>query len=331
MAKWYSYKYKIPVLLTAFKYSDTLALSNYEVYLNDDLKKNFKHYVPIRSEQELVNQLKKSEPTLFEVSFRASVELGYQNKELPCLPKTARSSLVYFAARRYPEYGAELKKSFKPLKDLRLPSFPKDFITVAMHVRKGSCNDTPLSSCQYLDEDKKVACSDEKKMIDRRFPLKFPPEQYYADQIIKLSDVLNEAPLYVYIFTDDKNPELIVSRLKKRVDRQNIVFACHQGPNNYSNNLIDDIYVMATFDCLIRPDSYFSWISQMVGSHKLIIFPQKAKWINDHMLMMTDVGIIFCDQKTNETRYLGFNCVTAEHRKLVKKLLLNKQAFVQSK
>ncbi|HVW99408.1 MAG TPA: hypothetical protein VHA52_03065 [Candidatus Babeliaceae bacterium] len=104
-------------------------------------------------------------------------------------------------------------------------------------------------------------------------PLKFPPTQFYIDQIAMLSKFLDNRPLYIHLFTDDKNPQKLLQLLQQHVDLPNITY----GYNN-SGSLIHDCYHMAQFDCLIKSTSTFSSIAQLIGDHMITIIPTESFW-----------------------------------------------------
>ena len=54
--------------------------------------------------------------------------------------------------------------------------------------------------------------------------LRFPPEQFYIDQICNLSRLLRDIPLYIFVFTDDLDPEALTDRLKHGCNKKNILF-----------------------------------------------------------------------------------------------------------
>ncbi|MFA5306186.1 MAG: hypothetical protein WC365_01935 [Candidatus Babeliales bacterium] len=218
LTKWLSYKYKIPFLFIPFEYSNFFDLTNRQKILNADLSRCFKCTIGIKSEKELSSHLKQQkQPTLFEVDFFSSICLPAELKELSKITKyEVGINWIYFFKFLYPEYGEELKKDLKVLSDFPSLAFPSGFITVAVHVRKGGGFDAPQTYVQYLDEyHGKYVDTNITKKGHRGNPIKFPPEQYYVDQIVKLSTMLNDAPLFVYVFTDDKRPDLVVERLKK--------------------------------------------------------------------------------------------------------------------
>ena len=173
-------------------------------------------------------------------------------------------------------------------------SLPQGKPTVAVHIRKGGGFDHPLVSTQYTSDTPK---KDEKGVFsDKHHPFKFPPEQYYVDQIILLHKLLDEEPVYVYIFTDDKQPKQLVQRLQDAIKHPNITFDYRKEGNGHNKNVMEDICAMSQFDYFIRSGSHFPWIAQMIGNHKAIIYPKTMRW-KGQFLQVTSIDIIFPNKK----------------------------------
>jgi hypothetical protein len=335
--KWLAYKYNLQFYFFPFGYSNYFVMSEKEPRLTRRLKNIYTKIVGIKSESELCNHLKEARtPTLFVTQFPLYCHVPMTLKKFKCFERQDRRELIYFLMRKNDQFGKDLTENLrlKPQYQnfLSIPNVPtKKIITVAVHIRKGSFLDTPTESFQYSDESQ-CSLHDNKssknatpqsrydKPIDKLFPLTFPPEQFFLDQIKNLSALLNNPQLFVYIFTDDKHPDHIVKRLEKRIGQKNIFFACTKGEFSYRQHVIADLYAMSFFDCLIKPGSFYSWISQMLGKHNIIIFPQSTTWINNKMLTINDVGIILYDQNTHQTEYFSFNKITDELKKRAAKL-----------
>lgn len=331
-AKWLSYKYDIHFYATPFNNSDAFAINTTDSLLSEEIKNTFTNIINIQNEDELIQSLRTcTKPTLFTIGFGTGPDYAsflVENFQWPDLYTN-----MFYRITKHHAFAAYLKKSLVINDDLvsNKICLPQDKITVAVHIRKGSGNDLDLRSIQYNDEceqiiNHKIRREGPLRGSDTIWPLKFPPEQYYVDQIIKLSNLLSNVPLFVYVFTDDKDPNKIVKRLKKRVTLPNITFSCRQGDvsNVHCNQkaLMEDIWNMAQFDCLIKTQSSLSMISQLIGNTKIIIYPRDSKTraepaLNQLMLTITDVSIIFYNQHTKFSKFLPFNSVTDEHKKIV--------------
>ncbi len=299
-AKWISYKYNIPFLLKPFRYSDQLRLYHFETHLEKEFEKQFDSIILANHENDLFTHTHTSVLYQCNICFQANDIIYFDHL------------LTY--ADDHPTFKDILCSMIKPLQQVPSIKLPKNIITIAVHVRKGGGYDKPLYSIQEYDGhqnlityvNKNVPFIRNKSNItramkpytysDKRFPFKFPPDQYYIDQIKKLSEILNDVPLYVHIFTDDRNPKAIKTRFEKVVNKPNITFSCREKGNNPYGNVLKDLFSMSKFDCLIRSASTFARIAQLIGNHKIVIYPierhySNATWI-DNKLIMTKVCII---------------------------------------
>jgi hypothetical protein len=268
-AKYLAWYLDIPFLYQPFKGSQLLNLHVKERPYNP----NAQQY---RTRKPAHYALQKLEPqTLYEVRF------GY-----PVIPTPQREEAMFLE---------HMRKMIAPRIKVNEIPLPKDRVTVAVHVRKGSGNDKPLISLQeYTPED--ILNAQNKptpkgNYVDLSYPAKFPPDQYYIDQIKSLSERFEDAPMYVYIFTDDQNPETIVERYKDRVNKPNIVFDSRENKNKYSRTFIEDFFSMMKFDCVIRPSSSFSAMAVVLGYCKLAISPKKTAWVGG-ILVVEEVQTI---------------------------------------
>jgi hypothetical protein len=181
------------------------------------------------------------------------------------------------AKERDEKFLTELRKMVQPAVEIQEVSCPKDKITVAVHVRKGGGYDRPLFTEKVQTDPWLIPTTNYHDVI---FPKRFPPDQFYIDQIKTISKMFQNKPLYVHIFTDSKTPGEIVQKYKKEVGLSNITFACRETENFYDKNVLEDLLSMAKFDCLIRPESYFSRMAEKIGAHKVVIYPKSFVWKN---------------------------------------------------
>jgi hypothetical protein len=334
-AKWLAYKYNIKLFLTSFPNSDKFVFSQCEKILSDADKKEFKKVVFIKNENDLASYLKKLKvDTLFKVGLHTVIKDGGLSDYLSFGP-------LYSVSRKNQSFESELRRLLQPLVAVPQINLPERIITVAVHIRKGGGFDNPLSAEQYFDgselfenyeftyvenegQEKEITrdvySADGKNQkqtmfrpSDRIWPMRFPSEQYYVDQIKKLSELLYDVPLYVYIFTDDPKPQEILERFKKTINKQNIVFATRSGENIYGDHVIEDMFAMAHFDCLIRSVSDFAFIPQLIGSHKIIFFPLHKRWISEKKLFIDKVGVFLNKPQSNDPKAKFFDVLFADH------------------
>jgi hypothetical protein len=166
---------------------------------------------------------------------------------------------------------------------------PKDRVSVAVHLRKGTGYDRPLRSVQiynlqYPEDQKKKPGS---VFFDEKFPMKFPPDQYFIDQIKSLYKLLKKTPLYVFVFTDDPNPHPLVERIQKEVgfSENEIVFDYRSGKTGHTEYVIDDLQSMKNFDILIRPESstFTHIVDYILADFKIVIHPTGFHWAHDNL------------------------------------------------
>ncbi len=267
-AKWISYKHNIPLLLKPFKYSLMLRLGREEKKYSKEIMQQFEEVMPIESGQDIIAHAKDN------VIFESRGGNFYINGS-SCIEEIVGHML------QDQHFMTELKHMLQPMVPLSQIKLPQDKVTVAVHIRKGGGFDQSLSSIQYYRNN----IINKRFYADQRWPLKFPPEQYYVDQIKKISTLLDDAPLFVYIFTDDRSPSRLVNRIKKAVNKNNIAFGCRKRGNVHNAHVVEDFYNMACFDCLIRSCSNFAVAAQLLGNHKVIIYPQHLKWVGKKLIV----------------------------------------------
>ncbi len=270
-AKWISQRFNIPLFFKPFKYSSMLRFGREEKKYSKEIAKQFKEVI-VGNEQDIIKHEKKnniifeSKRRWFFISSSPSIE-----------------STIEYMLQGQP-FAAELRNMLEPVVPLPQITLPEDKITVAVHIRKGGGFDRPLNSIQYYH-------SRLSKFADKIWPLKFPPEQYYVNQIKRISTLFDDAPLFMHIFTDARNPPSLVERIKGAVGKSNINFSCRHSGNTHNTHVIEDFYNMSRFDCLIRSGSHFSIAAQLLGNHKVIIYPKHFKW-EGRRLIIDEVSII---------------------------------------
>jgi len=284
-AKFLSDKYGIQFLYKRFPSSHLLAMDFHEKKYEEGFLSQFKKVFPIRSEEEFIKHANSKYPQLYKI---CRVGFGFEK--------------ICAYAETHVAFRNTLRKMIAPIKPFDEFYLPHDRITIAVHVRKGGGYDRPLLSTQqfegHLDSveytQTVVAYKPSYAYVDQKFPLKFPPDQYYIDQIKKLSEILNDVPLYVYLFTDDPNPLAILKEYEWMIGKPNILFDCRKEENCHDLHVIEDFFAMTEFDCLIRSQSNFSRGVQLIGEHKIVIHPKQASWV-DGKLIISMINIVMCN------------------------------------
>ncbi|MCA9375043.1 hypothetical protein KC622_01790, partial [Candidatus Dojkabacteria bacterium] len=125
----------------------------------------------------------------------------------------------------------------------------------------------------------------------RRFPNKFPPQEFYVEQIKRLFMLLGSKPLYVHIFTDCKEPEALIEELKVQVNEPSIEFGFRKSSRRSENGVIEDFFNLARFEYIIRPQSEFSYMADKIADWKILIYPTVSRWDGD-ILTVNEVATL---------------------------------------
>ena len=180
--------------------------------------------------------------------------------------------------------------------DCLLISPNKDITSIALHIRfweKGY----NLKSIQIIDDTQKNYTFHpyEEKSIDFYFPLKFPPLQFYIDQLNYITALEPKGSYYVFLFTDYPDPEKIANAINDHLENKDAFHFDWRRNESESNDELtrtyEDFYSLLNFDYLIRPgESNFSQMTQILKDYKYAIFPSKYVW-NNGFLQMTNIQI----------------------------------------
>ncbi|RTL05884.1 hypothetical protein EKK58_06625 [Candidatus Dependentiae bacterium] len=276
-AQYVANMYDLQLLYTPFDYSFYIGLHYAQLPHATDYQHSLQEVMV--DQNTVVNSL--NSKTVY------TVNLSTKHKDI-----TSLDSLFLYSLENE-QFKNSIKRMLTPAIKIHPISWPKDCITVALHVRKPSGHDTKLSSKQIynVDDYKNIEPTLIEKIrtmpSDKRYPHKFPPDQYYIDQINRLEDLFPDKAIYVYLFTDYKDPEMLVELYKPYIKNKNIILKCHTKQQQAYMRFIDDYYNMAQTDCLIRPSSNFSRAAQFIGDHKVIIYPKQACWYKDAVVIKT--------------------------------------------
>ncbi|HLB41198.1 MAG TPA: hypothetical protein VJJ83_05385 [Candidatus Babeliales bacterium] len=289
-AKWVAYKYNLPFYYKPFPYSDQLMMHDLEQWYNDDLARQH-HKIKLAPEQKLEQFIQSNKPDqcyiipYFPESYEEFLPtvgpLDYHLWQRPV------NYFPYFTVDwTDPVFMRMLKDMIRPRQPLQLVKLPKNCVTIALHVRKNSGGlDFPL-----LHGLSDAAYNPKQPYVDVIFPLKHPPEEYYIEQLQYLIQRFTGQRLYVYLFTDDAHPEVILARIKQAIKQPMIEFACRTTANNHYSNVLEDLFSITQFDCFIRPDSNFAIAAAKLGSYKVAISPLHHHW-EGHRLIIDQVAI----------------------------------------
>ena len=249
-AKWYFYIYDIPLLYQPFKYSEHLMLSKINKRRDNKQFKNVISYPQRLNKKVDISSLniQKNSETLYVIPF------------FPDITKDAiKFGFIYFDINWADEkFLAQLREDIKPINPIPQLQLPSNVTTVCVHVRKGS---GPDGTIYKLDD----------------FPMKFPPDNFYIEQIKRVSQHFQNKPLYVHIFTDYKKPDELVEKYKAVINLPNITYNCCVMKTDSELVLLEDFFNMTLFDCIIRPASALSLIASKLSHAKIVIYPTDYK------------------------------------------------------
>ena len=298
-AKWVAYTHNLPLLYKPFTYSDQLALHDRNIPYEDLKDKGFTEVET--KDLAIFKNLESHNNTIYTVHYYFQLEhwgdyqKKYDGQEIMAWPEIYTDPL----------FISELKKDIAPRDgNMICLDLPTDKITVAVHIRTGGGFDNPILSRQLYsikDINPNEVHPNEGKSRRQRvayadwyWPLKFPPLQYYAIQLKRLSRLYKDKPMYVYIYTDSRDPVELMNKLELAVRKENITFDCRKDINRHNKNVLEDMYAMAQYQCLIRSGSNYPQVSQLIGNHEVVIYPTSAIWVGN-TLMIDKIGTFVRD------------------------------------
>jgi putative sugar O-methyltransferase len=254
--KWLAREYGLAFLYKPFQFADKLKLSDLDQPLSNNLR--FAHHFTLSNKNQAKNAVSS---TLITVPYFPDSMYEYDFPHM-------RNMFRYYVDWEDPLFKEEVIECLQPKNPVKTLSTPEGYISVAVHVRRGG-NYEDSSTCQRND------------------PPKFPPDSFYISQLQFVSELFKDQPLYIYIFTDDLNPEAIAKNYAAAIQNPNAIFDWNRNQNIGSdiNEILSDFYFMSTFDCLIRSASNFSIMSSMLGDHALIIAPSHFSQYNGQNLI----------------------------------------------
>jgi len=261
-AKWISYKWGIPLLFRPFDNSELFVFHDVEQHLTAENKGHyFQKY--LKGFHELSESI--DTDTLYMVghvpdAYEEYVFLGSHGLHIP----------VDWSD---PYFRDMMRALIVPKQTLDLIHPPKDIISVALHYRDGGGF--------VWDTD----------TMKRGLPLRFPDISYYIKQLKRLIVMVGRQPIFVQIFTDHPEPEKIKKHFKSIFPQSHIEFACREFGNRHDANVLEDLYSMTNFDCLIRPMSHFSMTASHLKDFMIEFYPTNGHWDN-HRFLVDKVEVI---------------------------------------
>lgn len=294
-AKILSLKYDLKLIASQFYHSNLFALDDEETKDSYEIRQKCK---PVRvfSEKSILKYKNSTEDILFWTDLRT--KCGHISDENIAI----------------------LKKSVQPKNPPSTKHIPTNKLSIAIHIRKGNGGgehyDGETTSQQIFNFDRSIVkynynatqqpfeWEEDYRYINRNkllhpnvpwntnaldkvsaMALKFIPEQYFIDQLVKISNDLNNPPIFVQIFTDDRNPEKVTQRIKTAIQKTNFTFYHNNNTTkDYETRVLEDLYHMSKCDGLIRSQSYFTRAAELMGNHKFVFFPMGHTWHGNKMI-----------------------------------------------
>ncbi len=246
-ALYFAIKNKLTLYYVPFTYSEQLLLDDSIPKFTSEIEKRFKDSEIFSSRDITVKESVKS--TLFTIPYFP--EANIWDQQIP-----------FFVDWDDNEFKNSLTNLIKPKFDLWLIEPPEDKISIALHVRKGG---------SWSDESE--LSQDVEKLCLGNLIYKIPLDNYYINQIKIIAELFKDKPLYIFLFTDDQNPQVLIDKYKELVDIPGIEFDCRKEENDHCFNVLEDFFSMMNFDVLIRPESNFSIMAEKLGNHSIVISP----------------------------------------------------------
>ena len=253
-AKWAAYQTGLPFFYHPFPYSDAFSLSKRDRQLSSN---SFHNQITIQQLQEIE---KTPSSTLFTVPYFPESFFEYQTRSLWML------HLPYYSVDwKEPAFRAEVAACLKPTQTIPTFKFPQGCINVGVHIRRGGGLDTSLA--HHL------------------LPLKFPPDDYYIQQIRTIAAIFPDQKIYIHIFTDDLNPKEIARNYKRALHNPQLKFGYRKKNNRPDANVLEDFFAMQKFDCLILCQSNYSLVASKVKDYTILITPIHAVWMENRWII----------------------------------------------
>lgn len=273
-AKWMAHKYKLPFFYHPFPYSDQLILHETQMQPPHDWRP--RRMIRVMTQHDISSS---APDTLFQLDFFFR-DTHWENWEEVSTWKDMLAD---------EEFITQLKAEVRPKSGMSRIDLPADCVSVAVHMRKGGGYDLPL-----LYEHKKAGiplhANRWEHYCDVRYPYKFLPDEFYAQQIDYVAQLFKDKKILVFLFTDHQNPRELAERLQGMISARNVAFACRTEGNAHDRNVLIDFFSLTQCDCLIKSGSSFCQAADLVGDQKMTIYPRKVHWQGDD-LIVDEVGI----------------------------------------
>lgn len=254
-ALWISWKYDTPLVFRPFEYSNELVLGDFHPTLLDDaLLQEFS----AKLEYFTVFELEKSEKVFQYLETMPDHQEPAKQRLLWNIGLLTPFIEEHFCEKLDDERFRELLQILiKPNEPLKLVSLPEDRKTIAIHMRSGVGYDWESNI--------------------RNMPTKFVPDTFYYGCLKQALMMFHDAPVFVHIFTDHPEPEVLEAKLLAEVEswrvEKDILINCRRVGNFHADNVLEDFFSMMEFDCIIHPDSSLSQSASIIAGPLLEMRP----------------------------------------------------------
>lgn len=245
-AKWLSYHHQLPLLYVPFEYSEKLYIDKLEPLKYDHYQSYY---------QKTITIFLANDPRIIEPDKNILYKIGYF-PEWGIAPNTY---FTYFAVDwNDPIFKQEIQKTIRPTENLITVQPPKNMLSIAVHIRTGGGFD--------------------RNWWMPNSPEKFLTDTFYAQGIRQIIASFPQQPVYIYIFTDHEHPEAVVSKFREYLkDIPLITWDYRKQDNHHEKNVLEDLFSIIHFDCLVRSESNYAFIASKIGNFKMEITP-KSKY-----------------------------------------------------
>jgi len=261
-AKWFSYYYKTDFVLTPFDGFEQFRFFSSERHILPGVAAK----ILLDDEKLLLQSQEEQETVLYHVHLHSKSLLWGDWYD----------HTTWYGCVDDAHFKSHIQDMLQPVANVSLLQLPTDRVTVALHVRRGGGFDKPTLSPSMVQKWwyklRYIAYA------DQAAPLKFAPDSFYCTALRMLSEMLNHVPMYVYIFTDDFDPSAIARAYQDALNMPQVTFDFRLTEHGPDQHVVDDIVNMSRFDCLIRPESSFSKVADIMGNHAIILFPHAKRW-----------------------------------------------------
>ncbi len=264
-AKWISYIYNIPLLYKRFGYSEQLMMHLLEIPYDLELERTFEKVI-IYTPNCIIDPYA---GYLYVIPYFPESMVDFSNTKFPYL---------FTIDWTNPTFKSLLQKMIAPIAPLNLPQLPENYLTVAVHVRKGTSWDVPNSRTTP-------------EKLTAAHPLLFAPDSFYINQLKRISTLFPDQAIYVHLFTDHCNPAQLAEKYRQAVACERMVFDCRTTKNYDFLYVLDDFFALTHFDCLIRTHSNFSFIASKLGNYRIEIVPHHGT-VKDNATIIDEISLI---------------------------------------